>query len=57
MTNDGPKEAKLDDIIYDFGGKEAICLSGLNTPLHVLCAYKELCDCVKITCYLIAKMI
>ena len=44
MTNDGPKEAKLDDIVYGFGGEEAICLSGSNTPLHVLCAYKELCD-------------
>ena len=44
MTNDGPKEAKLDDIVYGFGGEEAICLSGSNTPLHVLRAYKELCD-------------
>ena len=43
-TNDGSKEAKLDDIIYGFGGEEAICLSGSNTPLHVLHAYKELCD-------------
>ena len=43
-TNDGPKEAKLDDIIYSFGGEEAICLSGSNTPFHVLRAYKELCD-------------
>ena len=43
-TNDGPKEAKLDDIIYGFGSKEAIHLSGSNTPLHVLRAYKELCD-------------
>ena len=24
-TNDGPKKAKLDDIVYGFGGKEAIC--------------------------------
>ena len=44
MTNDGPKEAKLDDIVYGFGGEEAIRLSGSNTPLHVLCAYKALCD-------------
>ena len=43
-TNDGPKEAKLDDIIYGFGSEEAIHLSGSNTPLHVLCAYKRLCD-------------
>ena len=41
MTNDGPK---LDDIVYGFGGEEAIRLSGSNTPLHVLRAYKELCD-------------
>ena len=44
MTNDGPKEAKLDNIVYGFGGKEAICLSGSNAPLHVLHTYKELCD-------------
>ena len=43
-TNDGPKEAKLDDIVYGFDGEEAIHLSGSNTPLHVLRAYKELCD-------------
>ena len=43
-TNDGSREAKLDDIVYGFGGEEAICLSASNTPLHVLRAYKELCD-------------
>ena len=43
-TNDGPREAKLDDIVYSFGSEEAICLSGSNTPLHVLRASKELCD-------------
>ena len=43
-TNDGPREAKLDDIVYGFGSEEAIRLSGSNTPLHVLRASKELCD-------------
>ena len=41
--NNGPKEAKLDDIIYNYGGVEAICVSGPNTPNHVMKAYRELC--------------
>ena len=40
---DTSKEAKLDDIVHDFGGKEAISLCGKNTTIHVLRAYKELC--------------
>ena len=40
---DASKEAKLDDIVHDFGGEEAIRLCGKNTPIHVLRAYKELC--------------
>ena len=41
--NDGPKEAQLHDIIYGYGGEEAIKQSGENTPKHVLDAYKEWC--------------
>ena len=41
--NDGPREARLDDIVYGYGGEEAICRSGPDTPVHVLRAYKELC--------------
>ena len=41
--NNGPKEAKLDNIIYNYGGVEAICVSGPNTPNHVMKAYRELC--------------
>ena len=42
--NSGPKEAKLDDIIYNYGGVEAIRVSGPNTPNHVMKAYRELCE-------------
>ena len=42
--NSGPKEVKLDDIIYNYGGVEAICVSGPNTPNHVMKAYRELCE-------------
>ena len=42
--NNGPKEAKLDDIIYNYGGVEAIRVSGPNTPNHVMKAYRELCE-------------
>ena len=42
--NNGPKEAKLDDIIYNYGGVEAIHVSGPNTPNHVMKAYRELCE-------------
>ena len=33
QQNNGPKEAKLDDIIYNYGGVEAIRMSGPNTPI------------------------
>ena len=36
------KEASLDDIVHSYGGLDAICLSGDNTPSHVVTAYKEL---------------
>ena len=42
--NNGPKEAKLDDIIYNYSGVEAIRVSGPNTPNHVMKAYRELCE-------------
>ena len=42
-TNDSPREAQLDDIVYGYGGEEVIRHSGANTPVHVLRAYKELC--------------
>ena len=41
-NNNGPKEAKLDDIICNYSGVEAICVSGPNTPNHVMKAYREL---------------
>ena len=41
--NNGPKEVKLDDIIYNYDGVEAIHMSGPNTPNHVMKAYRELC--------------
>ena len=43
IINDGPREARLDDIVYGYGGEEAIHQSGPDTPVHILCAYKELC--------------
>ena len=43
IINNGPREAQLDDIVYGYGGEETICRSGPDTPVHVLCAYKELC--------------
>ena len=44
QQNNGPKEAKLDNIIYNYGGVETICVSGPNTPNHVMKAYRELCE-------------
>ena len=44
QQNNGPKKAKLDDIIYNYGGVEAICVSGPNTPNHMMKAYRELCE-------------
>ena len=43
IIDDGPREAQLDDIMYGYGGEEAICRSGPDTPVHVLHTYKELC--------------
>ena len=43
-NNNGPKEVKLDDIIYNYGGVEAIRMSGPNTANHVMKAYRELCE-------------
>ena len=43
LINDGPREARLDDIMCGYGGEEAICQSGPDTPVHILHAYKELC--------------
>ena len=36
------KEASLDDIVHSYGALDAICLSGDNTPSHMVTAYKEL---------------
>ena len=44
QNNNGPKKVKLDDIIYNYGGVEAICMSGPNTPNHVMKAYRKLCE-------------
>ena len=43
LINDGPREAQLDNIVYGYGGEEAISQSGPDTPVHILCPYKELC--------------
>ena len=43
LINNSPREARLDDIVYGYGGEEAICRSGPDTPVHVLRTYKELC--------------
>ena len=43
-NNNGPKEVKLDDIIYNYSGVEAIRVSGPNTPNYVMKAYRELCE-------------
>ena len=43
IINDDPREARLDDIMYGYGGEEAIHRSGPDTPVDVLHAYKELC--------------
>ena len=37
-------EAKLDEVLYDYGEVEAIRLSGSNTPQHILQTFKEWCD-------------
>ena len=44
QQNNGSKEAKSDDIIYNYGGVEAIRMSGPNTPKYVIKAYRELCE-------------
>ena len=35
-------EAFLDNIVYSYGGIQAIKITGDNTPSHVIDAYKEL---------------
>ena len=35
-------EVSLDDIVHSYGGIRAIKMTGDNTPIHVIDAYKEL---------------
>ena len=44
VTTNTSREAKLDEVLYNYGGVEAIRLSGSNTPQHILQTFKELCD-------------
>ena len=44
ITMNASREAKLDEVLYDYGGVEAIRLSRSNMPQHILQTFKEWCN-------------
>ena len=44
ITTNASRKAKLDEVLYDYEGVEAIRLSRSNTPQHILQTCKEWCD-------------